>query len=301
MTTATLLRSRRSGVRGSVGGWLILLAPSLLVVLGVFIVPLAIMLRFSFDSYTFGEGQQSAFVLDNYVRFFSDPFYLGILGRTILIGLLVTVLSLVLSLPLAYAMARSGPTWTRILTLIVVIPLLTNVVVRSFGWMILLGHGGIVQVLLSAFGVPDARWMFTPQGIVISLVEVLMPFMVLTIAGVMQHIDPQLELAVRSLGGGSWRVFRDVVLPLSVPGMAAGSLLVFVLSISAFATPALIGGSQTPVMASMIFDQAMIALNWPFASAMSMVVLVMVLLLVLAQGSLLRRANRTTSRSADDE
>lgn len=282
--------ARRPGLLARHRDWAILLAPSAIVVLGLFVVPLAIMVRYSFDRFIPGGLQESAFIPDNYQRFFESGLYRDVLVRTLWIGLLVTATTLVLSFPLAYALARSGRTWSRILTIIVVVPLLTSVVVRSYGWMILLGEGGVVEKTTTAVGLPKTQWMFTSRGVVISLVEVLMPFMVLTLAGVIQQIDPKLESAVRSLGGGSWQVFRDVVLPLSLPGIAAGCLLVFVLSISAFATPALVGGQQTQVVASVIFQQATNALNWPFASATSMIVLVLVLALVLAQGRLLRRS-----------
>jgi putative spermidine/putrescine transport system permease protein len=279
--------------------WLILLAPSVLAVLLVFAVPLAIVVRYSVDRFIPGGLQESAFIGDNYRRFFTDTLYQAALWRTLKIGLVVTLVSLVLSFPLAYSLARAGRFWSRVLTLVVVVPLLTSIVVRSFGWMILLGDGGVVQRLTTAIGIPKLPWMFTSRGVVISLVEVLMPFMVLTLSGVIKQIDIELEQAVRSLGGGGWRVFRDVLLPLSAPGLAAGSLLVFVLSISAYATPALVGGEQTQVLASMIYSQAMTALNWPFASAISVITLLLVLVLVWLQGALLRRSRAVQSSGGE--
>ena len=269
---------------------LLLFAPSIAAVLLIFGVPLVVMLRYSFDRFISGGMQKSDFILDNYRRFFTDDLYRAAMWRTLEIGLVVTIVSLVLSFPLAYSLARATGVWGRILTLIVVVPLLTSIVVRSFGWMILLSDGGAVQKIAMALGVPKLQWMFSSRGVVLSLVEVLMPFMVLTLSGVIKQIDVELERAVRSLGGGPWRVFRDVLVPLSVPGIAAGSLLVFVLSISAYATPALVGGEQTQVLASMIYGQATTALNWPFASAISIITLVLVLLLVWLQGALVRRA-----------
>lgn len=270
--------------------WFLLLAPSVAAVLLIFGAPLVVMLRYSFDRFVSGGMQKSDFIIANYKRFFTDDIYQAAMWRTLEIGLVVTVISLVLSFPLAYSLARTSGFWARVLTLVVVVPLLTSIVVRSFGWMILLNDGGFVQKISMALGVPKLQWMFTSRGVVLSLVEVLMPFMVLTLSGVIKQIDVELEQAARSLGGGPWRVFRDVLLPLSVPGIAAGSLLVFVLSISAYATPALVGGEQTQVLASMIYKQATTALNWPFASAISIITLVLVLLLVWLQGALLRRA-----------
>jgi putative spermidine/putrescine transport system permease protein len=130
--------------------------------------------------------------------------------------------------------------------------------------------------------------MFTLPGVIIALTEVLMPFMVLTLTGVLQSVSPILEEAARSLGGNRWRVFRDVLLPLSLPGVAAGSFLVFALSISAFATPILVGGASTQVMATMVYDQVLSALNWPFAAAIAFSLMLFVLGLTVLQGRILR-------------
>lgn len=281
--------------------WFLLLAPSVAAVLLIFGAPLVVMLRYSFDRFVSGGMQKSDFIIANYERFFTDDVYQAAMWRTLEIGLVVTVISLVLSFPLAYSLARTSGFWARVLTLVVVVPLLTSIVVRSFGWMILLNDGGFVQKISMALGVPKLQWMFTSRGVVLSLVEVLMPFMVLTLSGVIKQIDVELEQAVRSLGGGPWRVFRDVLLPLSVPGIAAGSLLVFVLSISAYATPALVGGEQTQVLASMIYKQATTALNWPFASAISIITLVLVLLLVWLQGALLRRSPALQANGGEEQ
>ena len=167
---------------------------------------------------------------------------------------------------------------------------MTSVVVRSYGWMILLANNGVANTLLAAFQLPRTQLMFNFTGTVIALTEVLMPFMVLTLSGVIQQIDPDLEDSVRSLGGSSWHVFRDVILPLSLPGVAAGSLLVFVLSVSAFATPKLIGGARTKVMATIVYDQATAVLNWPFAAACSFILIALVLGLTILQGRLLAAA-----------
>jgi putative spermidine/putrescine transport system permease protein len=133
--------------------------------------------------------------------------------------------------------------------------------------------------------------MFTVPGTVIALTEVLMPYMVLTLVASLQHIDTTIEDAARGLGAAPWQVFRDVVFPLSVPGLAAGSLLVFVQAISAFATPALIGGGSTRVMATLVFTQATTLFNWPFAAASSFILLAIVVLITFGQGRLASRAH----------
>lgn len=264
-----------------------LLLPGALVLLPFFFAPLAIMLRYSFDRFLPGGQQVTAFTFENYARFLFDPFYQRILLDTLLMGLAVTFCSLVLSYPLAYTLARSASRWKGLLLVVVLVPLMTSVVVRSYGWMILLANNGVINAALAALGLSPVKLMFNFTGSVIALSEVLMPFMVLTLAGVLQNIDPALEEAARSLGGSRWRVFWDVVLPLSLPGVAAGSLLVFALAISAFATPRLVGGATTKVVATVVYDQAINVLNWPFAAATSFILMVLVLALTIGQGRLL--------------
>jgi putative spermidine/putrescine transport system permease protein len=271
-------------------GWAALMLPSAILLVPFFFAPLAIMLAYSFYRFVPGGRQEPAFILDNYWRFVSDAFYRSILGDTLLMGAAVTALALVLSYPLAYTLARSRSRWKGLLTVVVLIPLMTSVVVRSYGWMILLANNGVVNSLLATLQLPRTQLMFNFTGTIIGLTEVLMPFMVLTLSGVIQQIDPDLEDSVRSLGGSSWHVFRDVILPLSLPGIAAGSLLVFVLSVSAFATPKLIGGARTKVMATIVYDQATAVLNWPFAAACSFILIALVLGLTILQGRLLAAA-----------
>jgi putative spermidine/putrescine transport system permease protein len=245
------------------------------------------MLRVSFNRFVPGGQQAEALILDNYLRFFGDRFYLGILLRTLGLALAVTLLALILSYPLAYALARSRARLRGLLTAIVLVPLMTSVVVRSYGWTILLAQNGLANSALGLLGLGPVRLMFSMTGVVIALTEVLMPFMVLTLTGVLQSVPPALEEAARSLGGSRWRVFRDVLLPLSLPGVAAGSFLVFALSISAFATPILVGGASTQVMATLVYDQVLSALNWPFAAAIAFSLMLFVLALTLLQGRVL--------------
>jgi putative spermidine/putrescine transport system permease protein len=270
--------------------WATLMLPSALLLVPFFFAPLAIMLVYSFYRFVPGGRQEPALILDNYWRFVSDSFYRSILVDTLLMGAAVTGLALLLSYPLAYTLARSRSRWKGLLTVIVLIPLMTSVVVRSYGWMILLANNGVANTLLAALQLPQTQLMFNFTGTIIGLTEVLMPFMVLTLSGVIQQIDPDLEDSVRSLGGSAWHVFRDVILPLSLPGAAAGSLLVFVLSVSAFATPKLIGGARTKVMATIVYDQATAVLNWPFAAACSFILIALVLGLTILQGRLLAAA-----------
>ncbi len=278
---------RRGG--GRVGG-LLLLAPSVTAVLVCFVVPLALMVSAGFDRFAPPSTVIPAFTLDNFGRFFGDSFYRAIFVQTVGMGLAVAAICALLSYPLAYVLARGTARWRGALVLVILSPLMISVVVRSYGWTILLMQGGPLDAVFTAVGLPAPHLLFSMTGTIIALAEVLLPFMIFTLSSVLQHVDAGLEESAQSLGASRWRVFRDIVLPLSLPGLAAGGLLVFVLAISAFATPVLVGGATTQVMASVIFGEATNALNWPFASAMSTFLIVFILALVAAQGWLMRRA-----------
>lgn len=265
----------------------LLLLPIAVVLAAFFITPVTILARYSFFIARPGGEMIPAWVLDNYVRFLGDTFHLGVLWNTVRLGLWVAGVCLALGFPLAYTLARTPSRRRRSLGItVLLIPLMTSVVVRSYGWMILLASSGPINKLLLGLGLIDRpiQLLFKPQGVIIALVEVLLPFMVLSIMPVIQGIDPHLEEASQSLGAGPFATFRRVVLPLSLPGIAAGSILVFVLTISAFATPRLIGGATTQVMSIFIYDQALSVFNWPFGAAVSMLLLAVVLFLTWLQG-----------------
>jgi putative spermidine/putrescine transport system permease protein len=266
----------------------ILLAPSVALLAGFFFAPLVILLRYSFNRFIPGGSQEDAFIFDNYARFILDPYYARVMLRTFLLGVGVTVVTLILAYPLSYAIARSRSRWKGILLTIILIPLMTSVVVRTYGWTVLLANGGIINGVLELLHLPRIKLLFTMTGVVLSLTQLLMPFMVLTLMGVLQNISSDLEEAARGLGASRWNVFWDVLLPLSLPGIAAGSFLVFALSISAFETPRLVGGASIEVMATMVYDQVLNSLNWPFASATSFILLLVVLGLTIAQSRMLK-------------
>jgi putative spermidine/putrescine transport system permease protein len=274
--------------------WLpaLLVSPALLLLLLAFVAPLGILLAYSFYESGSAGAMIPAFTLRQYRRFLGDPFYLYVLWRTVLLGLWVTAWCVVLGYPLGYALARTRSRIVRsLLVTLLLVPLMTSVVVRSYGWMILLANTGLVNKTLLALGVTDApvQLLFNTTGVVIALVAILLPYMVLTLVPVIQNIAPALEEASQSLGASPWRMFRDVVVPLSLPGVAAGSILVFVLTIAAYATPRLVGGSRLLVMPIFVYDQTMALLNWPFASATSFVLLALVLGLMALQGRLVER------------
>jgi putative spermidine/putrescine transport system permease protein len=239
---------------------------------------------------------EETFTLQNYRNFLTDPFNLGVLWNTVKLGFIVTIVDIVLGLPVAYSLARMRNRAARaVLYALLLVPLMSSVVVRSYGWMVLLAPQGLVNESLLTLGVIKEPLMllYRPIGTAIALSAVLLPFMVIILTPVIQAVDQDLELAAQSLGAVNLRSFFDVVLPLIRPGLGAGSIVVFVLAIGSFATPALVGGTSVLVMPLYIYQQALgQVINWPFGSAMSFVLLLMVLLLVVIQSKLLERNRR---------
>lgn len=266
---------------------LLLSAPGLLLLAFGFVIPAAGILVLGV------RNVDGTWTSAHLVRFLTDPFYLGIGWRTVKLSLLITAICAVAGIPLAYIMARGGPRLRLWLIVCITLPLMTSVVVRTFGWMVLLGRGGLVPDALNALGLVKRNYtlMHTETAIVVGMVQVLFPFMVLSILGVVQRIDSRLEEAARVMGCSFLQTLRLVVLPLAIPGIVAGSLLVFTLSASYFITPNLLGGSRLPVLASLIYETATKTLDWQFAGAQSIILLIGVLMVLFIQAKLTRRAN----------
>jgi putative spermidine/putrescine transport system permease protein len=241
-----------------------------------FLGPLAVLVAESFSG---GDGKP---VLTHYVRFLGDGFYLSILWSTLWLGVKATLLCLVFAYPLAWLMTHASPRTRSILLFIVVLPILTSVVVRTFAWIVILGSQGVFNKALLALGViqQPMRLLFTETGVIIVLAQVMLPLMVLPIVATMGKIDPNLHDASATLGAGEWRTFWKVTLPLSVPGVIAGCILVFAGSITAYVTQTLIGSAQLLYMPLAIYQQALGANNWAFASAMSVIFMAAVLIVV---------------------
>ena len=240
-----------------------------------FIAPLVLLIIVSF--YT--DTSMTRFGLDQYARFLLDPFSLGVLGATLWLGVKVTALCFILGFPLAWIYVRA-PRWAQgILMLVVVLPLLTSVVVRTFSWIVILGRQGIINNTLLGLGLIDTplRLLYTEGGVVWALAQVQMPLMVLPLITALSRIEPNLEDASAALGAGAWRTFFRVTLPLSLPGIIAGCLLTFAASITAFITQSLVGGGQMLFMPMYLYQQSSTLNNWPFAAAISVIFLIAVL------------------------
>ena len=251
---------------------LMLLAPLALVLTGFFLLPVLMMLPTSFREYVPGVGfAPGVWTLENYVRIVTDDYYREVIWRTLGLGSFVTLACLLLGYPLAYLIARGPERWRVPLILLVVFPMLLNLVVRSFGWIALLANRGLVNNLLIQLGLiaTPLKLMFNLTGLMIGLTHIYLPFMVLMLVAAIRNVPRDVEAAAATLGSSRAHVFASITLPLSAPGILAGSILVFVLTISALVTPRMLGGPTYKVMATLIYDEYMQLLDWPSGSALS--------------------------------
>jgi ABC-type spermidine/putrescine transport system permease subunit I len=211
----------------------------------------------------------------NFVALAQEPIYAEVLWITIRISVVVTIAVLLLGYPVAYLLARLPPTISNLLMILVLLPFWSSILVRSYAWMVLLGRNGIVNQLLLWVGAIAAplRLLNTTFAVYIAMVHVLLPFMILPLFAVLRGIDPNLLLAGASLGARPSAVFRQIVLPLSLPGVSAGCLLVFILSLGFYITPALVG-SPRDLMVAILIQQEIDHFNWPLGSALGVVLLV---------------------------
>ncbi|TDT90221.1 MULTISPECIES: ABC transporter permease [Azorhizobium] len=224
----------------------------------------------------------------HYERILDDPYYFEVMWTTVRIGLYTTAATLILGYPLAHLMARiKSRSLHALLLMAVLMPMLTGIVVRTFAWMALLSDKGVVNQILQALGFAPMQLMYNEFGIVLGLVHIYLPFMILTLTGVIGRIDERLEQAAQNLGASPIRAFIEVTLPLSVPGILAGSLLVFALAISAYVTPILMGGFQIMTLPILIYQQISANFNIGFAAALGMVLLTLSLILVFAYNHIL--------------
>lgn len=223
-----------------------------------------------------GAMLAGALTLSNWTGLAQDIFYLKLLWNTVRVSLVVTLLTLLASYPIALFVHRVHGMWRNVLLVLVIAPFLTSAVVRTYGWIAILSDQGLVAAAAHALGVTGPlRLIYNEVGVVLGLVEVLMPYMILSLLAGFGRLDTRLEEAAMSLGASPFTAFRRVVLPLSMPGVALGSLLTFVLAVSSFITPKLLGGGRVFLLATEIYDQAIVTLNWPLAATLSIVVLVL--------------------------
>jgi len=268
-----------------------LAAPGLLFLVGLFVLPLLFLAAIGVfpvrGTTIMWERPDPA----PYLRYITDPFYQRVTLRTLAMAAGVTLACLMLGFPYAYVLTRVGTLWQTVLLVLVISPILTGTVVRSYGWLVILGRRGLVNDLLLRAGLIDAplRLLFTMQGVIIALAQVMLPFMVLPIVSVLARQNPSVYEAALGLGASRAQAIRHVILPLSLPGILAGSALVFVLAFASFTTPALVGGGNFIILPTLIYQQTQQSLDWGVLSAISFVLLGTSLLIVWAYSTLVRR------------
>jgi len=261
---------------------LLLAAPLLLLLAWSFFLPIG---RLLLTSVT-----EPAPNLDNYRRLLTEPLYRQVILRTLWIALACTISALLLGYPIAALMARPGRLAAKAAVVCVMIPLWTSALIRSYAWIMLLQRKGVINALLLSWD-PGARpltMLYTNSAVLMAMTHVLLPFMILPIASALSSVPPDLPRAALNLGAGRVRTFFAVILPLSLPGVFAGCLLVFVTALGFYVTPALVGGPQTLMIATLIAEQATTLLNWPFAGTISCVLMVMSLGMTITFKRLLR-------------
>ena len=265
-----------------------LLVPALAFVVFLLIAA-GFLFRYSFNSWSPTTGMTSAWSLASYVKFLSHPYFVGALVKTMRLALLVTVIALLIGYPVAYLMSIS-PRYRNLITILVVAPLIMDVVIRAYGWIVLLSSGGLVNAVILALGLSHEpiKLLYTQWAVVAELLHETLAFMVLPIAAVLQKIDPSLREAGGTLGATRWKTFWLITFPLSLPGVLAGTFLVFALGMSAFVGPLILGGGNVTVMSLVIRDQIGVTLDWPLGSAMSIVLVALTLVLLFFYGRLMQ-------------
>jgi spermidine/putrescine transport system permease protein len=244
-----------------------------------FAFPLVLVLVYSFASRSAtGLTVLRNWNVDSYERIFTTPLVLEIFGRSVLIALATTAICLLVSYPFAYYIATSSPRVRNILLVLVMIPFWSNFLVRTYAWRVLLGSDGVISQISQALGGEPVRVLFTISAVLIGLVYGFLPFMVLPLYAAIERLDWDLVEAARDLYANGWTAFRRVTLPLSMPGVVAGSILVFIPSVGAYVTPAILGGARTVFLGDYIVSQFLAARNWPFGSALSFVIMFVMLL-----------------------
>ncbi len=273
-----------------------LVVPATIVVLILVVMPLGIMLRYSLNRFDPSLLMIEALSLENYVRFFSDPFYRQVMITTVGIASVSTFICLVLGFPAAYAITRVRSERLKgALILMVVVPLFMGNAVRTTGWMVLLGDHGLLNEAMMSSGLirEPVHILYTFRAVLIGLVSVLLPYMIIAMQTVLDGINPAIEDAACSLGA-SWTVTAwRIVIPMAMPGIYAGASLCFILGMNAYATPVLIGGPTFHMMAPKIFEQITKASNWPFGAALAFILMIVTLMVtVLSSFALQRRYGR---------
>ena len=268
----------------------LLIAPTAALIFLFIVLPYVTVLIMSFRAPADGQPYGEGFSLGGYAQFFGQAYYAWSLPQTILLGMATTLICLILGYPIALHIATASRKWRGLLYGIVLSPLLVGIVVRSYGWTILLGNSGVINSTLRNLGLIDRPLplMYNNFGVILALAHVFLPFMVLPLLSALQSMDPAIAQAARSLGARRFTIFRRVTFPVSMPGVQAGCILVFVLAISSYVTPALVGGMRVKTTTLLVVDALIDQFQWPFGSAMALVLAVSAGIVVLIFARLTR-------------
>jgi spermidine/putrescine transport system permease protein len=262
----------------------LLMAPALLWLTALMVVPCVLLLALAFFRRGIYGGIEYTFTLENLALVF-DPLYAGIFLKSAWIAGLATVIAVVIGYAAAYAIASQPRHRQPILLFLAVLPFWSNYLVRTYAWIVLLNREGLITMLARSMGYEGEmpRLLYTESAVVVGLVYNYLPFVILACYAPLARMNPELAEASRDLGASAWTTFRRVILPQSVPGIAAGAVFVFVLSIGNFVTPALLGGGQFQMIGNLIYAQFLTANDWPFGAAIAMVLIAIMLALLFAQ------------------
>jgi putative spermidine/putrescine transport system permease protein len=285
------LSEPRRGHTGLSAG--LLIGPATIVVAIGLIVPIAILFRYSFNQFRPRIMMVEAFSLENYIKFFTDPFYVNVFFTTLRVALICTAICLILGFPLAYVLARTQTRFKNLLIMAVVLPLFVGNAVRAAGWMTLFGSRGALNSALMGLGLisQPLQIMFTEIAVIIGIIAVNLPYMVLTLQSVLEGIERNVEEAAFSLGADPAAMFRRVLVPLALPGIIAGVILTFILGMNAYATPVLLGGPQFKMMGPLVYGQFQLN-NWPFGAAIAFVLMIATLVLTASANLVVQRRYR---------
>lgn len=282
--------SNDSGAKAWIPPYL-LSAPALVLYLAMLGVPMFLTLILSFNAFDFYKGVIPIFTLDNYIEIITDSYFHVVFARTFGLALLVTVICALIGAPEAYILSRMRNPWRSFFLVVILGPLLISVIVRTLGWALLIGGSGVISTTLQSIGLIDEPFqlMFTFTGMTIALVHVLVPFMVIAVWASLQKLDPAVEDAGLSLGASQFTVLRRIVLPQVMPGILSGSMIVFALTASAFATPSIIGGRRLKVVATTAYDEFLSTLNWPLGAAIAVVLLIANIVIIASYNRFIER------------
>ena len=271
---------------------ILMLGPATVLAIVIVVLPLIYMLRVSFYPhsavYSHGEG----FTIQNYVKILTDPFYLRIMGRTLLVGLGTSFFCALIGYPVALYMARSSPRKQQVMTLLLVAPLYTSIVIRCYAWVVILGNKGIINGVLGLLGIRSVSMLYSYFSVYLGLIYVFLAYMILNIFNVLVTIRQDAEEASLIMGATPMRTFLEVTFPLSLPGVFSGFLLDFVLSMGAYIVPATLGGVKMGLIPNYVYESVISSFNWTQGAALAFIYIFFTFLVLILYFTIVRRFSR---------